>query len=67
MLQLCTAHGCLQVDAGATAAAAAVPDAGRESLLSSFVPQEVVQLLIAAADLDIELPLLPQLAVLLQV
>lgn len=57
-------HGCLQADGDA---AAVVPDAGRESLMSAFGPQAVVQLLIAAADLDIELPLLPQLAVLLQV
>lgn len=45
----------------------AVDSSGRESLLSAFGPQEVMQLLIAASDLDLQLPLLPQLAVLLQV
>jgi hypothetical protein len=51
------------VQAGGEASA----DTGRESLLSSFGPEEVMQLLIAASDLDLQLPLLPQLAVLLQV
>jgi len=49
------------------AAAAGGVNAGRDSLLSSFGPQDVAQLLVAAADLDLQLPLLPQLAALMQV
>ena len=55
----------VQSEGGAAAGAGA--DSGRDSLLSAFGPQEVAQLLVAAADLDLQLPLLPQLSVLLQV
>lgn len=57
---------CLSQEEAAAAAAGGV-DAGRDSLLSSFGPQDVAQLLVAAADLDLQLPLLPQLAALMQV